>query len=140
MTTHRSLNKLEFKAHMSIHNMVEVSEQEMGNSNFTRDRLGKRHVLREDEGMMTVHARIKKAATLTLFLVFFGAGSAMAEMLATEAPAKKGPNFQISSDDPEVARLRDPLNPEEERFSFYKEGNTSLEINEDGDPNLSTRF
>ncbi|MBI4433065.1 MAG: hypothetical protein HY592_06285 [Candidatus Omnitrophica bacterium] len=44
MTTHRSLNKLEFKAHMSIHAMVEIKDEPGGvNGAFTRDRLGKRH-------------------------------------------------------------------------------------------------
>ncbi|MBI3252852.1 MAG: hypothetical protein HYZ52_06050 [Candidatus Omnitrophica bacterium] len=43
MTTHRSLNKLEFKAHMSIHNVVEVKDEESKEKGFTRDRLGKKH-------------------------------------------------------------------------------------------------
>ena len=44
MTTHRSLNKLERRAHMSIHNKVEVFEvQELRQTGFTRDRFGKKH-------------------------------------------------------------------------------------------------
>ncbi|MGH7197231.1 MAG: hypothetical protein ACREH5_00605 [Candidatus Omnitrophota bacterium] len=44
MTTHRSLNKLERKAHMSIHNKVEVLEAvERRETSFTRDRFGKKH-------------------------------------------------------------------------------------------------
>ena len=45
MATHRSLNKLEFKAHMSLHNFVEVTEDEAGEERFTRDRLGKKQKL-----------------------------------------------------------------------------------------------
>ncbi len=46
MVTHRSLNKLEFKAHMSIHEMVEVKDEPDGvDGAFTRDRLGKKHKL-----------------------------------------------------------------------------------------------
>lgn len=44
MSTHRSLNKLEFKAHMSIHNFVEVNDsEEPKDENSTRDRFGKKH-------------------------------------------------------------------------------------------------
>ena len=44
MTTHRSLNKLERRAHMSIHNKVEVFDvQELRQTGFTSDRFGKKH-------------------------------------------------------------------------------------------------
>lgn len=54
MTTHRSLNKLEFKAHMSIHNLVEVvPEKKPQTGHYTRDRFGKvlplKSVERENE-------------------------------------------------------------------------------------------
>jgi hypothetical protein len=50
MTTHRSLNKLERKAHMSIHNTVEVVEEELiENVNYTRDRFGKKHKVAQNE-------------------------------------------------------------------------------------------
>ena len=43
MTTHRSLNKLEFKAHMNIHNVMEVADDECSEKwlSYTRDRFGK---------------------------------------------------------------------------------------------------
>ena len=41
MTTHRSLNKLEFRAHMSIHDKVAVSEEGSQGPHYTRDRFGK---------------------------------------------------------------------------------------------------
>ena len=50
MATHRSLNKLEFKAHMSMHNFVEVPEEEVQGSNSTRDRFGKKHNLNDADG------------------------------------------------------------------------------------------
>ena len=43
MTTHRSLNKLERKAHMSLHNTLEVTGQECDELSYTRDRFGKKH-------------------------------------------------------------------------------------------------
>lgn len=43
MVTRRSLNKLERKAHMSIHHTKEVKEEEEQLSSFTRDRFGKKH-------------------------------------------------------------------------------------------------
>lgn len=50
MVTHRSLNKLERKAHMNIHNTVEVTGNETDAKSFTRDRFGKRQVVqRKDE-------------------------------------------------------------------------------------------
>ena len=43
MTTHRSLNKLERKAHMSLHNIVEVTDAPPSDTGgFTRDRFGKK--------------------------------------------------------------------------------------------------
>ena len=48
MGTRRSLNKLEFKAHMSIHNTVDVKEDEAKNSPFTRDRFGKKHEIKKE--------------------------------------------------------------------------------------------
>lgn len=50
MATIRSLNKLEFKAHMSIHNTTEVLDaSEVGDVNSTRDRFGKKHEIKPDE-------------------------------------------------------------------------------------------
>lgn len=46
MTTHRSLSKLERRAHQSLHTLVEIpdnNEQEFVSGGATRDRFGKRH-------------------------------------------------------------------------------------------------
>jgi hypothetical protein len=45
MTTHRSLNKLERKAHMSLHTLKEVGDEgePAASPAFTHDRFGKKH-------------------------------------------------------------------------------------------------
>ncbi len=43
MTMHRSLNKLERKAHMSIHNFAEWTESEEPVAGYSQDRFGKKH-------------------------------------------------------------------------------------------------
>ena len=45
MTTRRSLNKLERKAHMNIHNTVEVTGDETDAKSFTTDRFGKKQIV-----------------------------------------------------------------------------------------------
>ena len=43
MTTHRSRNKLEWRAHMNIHDIVEVvDDNQVADENSTRDRFGKK--------------------------------------------------------------------------------------------------
>ena len=49
MVTRRSLNKLERKAHMSIHNTKEVKSEEENLSSFTKDRFGKKHKIVSSE-------------------------------------------------------------------------------------------
>lgn len=51
MTTHRSRNKLERKAHMNMHDILEVPDSETlpRETNYTRDRFGKRHRIAKDE-------------------------------------------------------------------------------------------
>ncbi len=50
MVTRRSLNKLERKAHMSIHHTKEVKSEEENLSSFTKDRFGKKHKIASKEG------------------------------------------------------------------------------------------
>ena len=50
MTTHRSLTKLERKAHMSIHNKVEITDEITSEEkSLTRDRFGKKHKIKEND-------------------------------------------------------------------------------------------
>lgn len=49
MTTRRSLNKLEKKAHTSLHDTVEVVEGDCEEVCFTRDRLGKKQRVQPED-------------------------------------------------------------------------------------------
>ena len=52
MTTHRSLNKMERKAHMNIHDVKDVADDEAekpAKANYTRDRFGKKHAVDKAE-------------------------------------------------------------------------------------------
>ena len=50
MVTRRSLNKLERKAYMNIHNTKDVSDESEKSSRYTKDRFGKKHeVLERDK-------------------------------------------------------------------------------------------
>lgn len=130
MTTHRSLNKLEYKAHMSIHNTAEVAsaENEMHESAFTRDRLGRRHKLFEGDGT----SRIFKPAALSALFLFLAAGVCFA------VPE----NIQVTSDEVDSKDFNERLgmHEREERFAFYRDGDSSVGINDNGDPNVAMRF
>ena len=143
VVTHRSLNKLEFKAHQSIHDFVEVSAQEAHESAaYTRDRLGKKHPLMDRDGAARVGKLRKKTAAAALALLFLGGGV----LFAGEPDAgyaltkKKGPNAQVTSRDPEVSSMDRWMNRQDEKPIFYQNGPTAVGFNDDGDPNVSTRF
>lgn len=75
MSTNRSLNKLEFKAHMSIHDKVVVSDDAQKlESSYTRDRFGKNQAIPNEKGVVHVR-RIKKD------LLVFALLSSMASFL-----------------------------------------------------------
>ena len=141
MATHRSLNKLEFKAHMSIHNFVEVPEQEGHESTaFTHDRLGKKHLLVDENGDSRIGSLRKKALILALVFLLVPAG-AFAAGITSESGfvKKKGPNAQVSSGDAEVHSVSNWMNQDDPKPGFQS-GSTSVGFNDDGDPNVSTRF
>ncbi len=142
MATHRSLNKLEFKAHMSIHNFVDVPEEELHESNaFTKDRLGKKHLLSDDTGVSRITSLRRKAAASAITLLMLSAVPACAEAESEEVFVKrKGPNIQVSSADPEVSSVDSWMNASDEKPVIYQDGNTAVGFNSDGDPNVSTRF
>src|SRR3989338_3496229 len=142
MATHRSLNKLEFKAHMSIHNFVEVPESEQHESTaFTRDRWGKKHLLVDETGDSRVGDLRKKTAILVFALVFL-AGAVYAEGIVSEKDyvKKKGPNVQVSSGDAEVRSVSSWMNDNDSKPVFYQNGSIAAGFNDNGDPNVSTRF
>ena len=133
MTTHRSLNKLEYRAHMSIHNTAEVGtgEYESHDSAYTRDRLGRHHRLFEGDGTSRIFKPASVLAAVSAFLILCGTACAVPE------------NVSISSEDLDQKTFNDRLgnsDPKEEKFSIFDDGYHSLGFNEDGDPSLATRF
>ena len=129
MTTHRSLNKLEFKAHMSIHNKVEVSDGQARDCNHTRDRFGKSHKVSELD-IRTRVRRVKQALVL-LPVALLAGPFAYAAHPNTDVQVESGPIDEL---------VDKKMCPPEERFAFYRDNEKSLEINEDGDPNMNVRF
>ena len=143
MSTHRSLNKLEFKAHMSIHNFVEVPEGEVHESKaFTRDRLGKKHLLVDESGASRIGNLRKKTAAAALSFIFLWAAPAGAEGIYSkdELVRKKGPNVQVSSSDVEIRSVSSWMNDNDTKPELYQTGSSALNFSESGDPNVSTRF
>ena len=129
MTTHRSLNKLEFKAHMSIHNKVEVSDGAAQDSNRTRDRFGKSHPV--SEAQIRPHRRVAKKILPLLAFVLLNDSLALAAHRNTDVQVESGPIDEL---------VDKKMDPPEEKFAFYRDDDKSLELNEDVDPNMNMRF
>lgn len=138
MPTYRSLNKLEFKAHMSVHSLVELPENEGSHGYFTRDRLGKKHALARSG--LGKHAKSSKN-TAALILLFCGAIGFFGSLpLEAAASAGKNTNVQVASGDLEPFSLDERLKVKEEKPTFYQDDSKTIGINENGDPSLSMRF
>ena len=136
MATYRSLNKLEFKAHMNIHNFVEVPDAEQKGSAYTHDRFGKKHHLRTKSGRQRVYP-VKKAALAIVAAVLWSVSPARPAQ-ATVTP--KSTNIQVDSRDLEPFSLNDRIGGKRGETTFYQDENKKLGINEDGDPSVSMRF
>jgi hypothetical protein len=131
MTTHRSLNKLEFKAHMSIHNMTEVSESsgiELEAQNWTRDRFQKVHFVSDELGNSRLWR--PKATALALLLM----------LMASSAFATPNTDVTVESETFEKRVLGYELEPEDEPITFYRDGDTSLILNDDVQPQMNMEF
>ncbi len=151
MTTHRSLNKLEFKAHMSIHNFTDVVENETHEArNRTRDRFGKSHALSNEDGTSRVEMRKRRLKAL-LFVVFaagpFFCASAQADEgeTAVETISKPAPrrstDIQVGTENFDANSWLDTkFNKPEDKFGIPVGESTSIGFNDDGDPNVGTRF
>ena len=141
MPTHRSLNKLEFKAHMSIHNYTSVSprEEKLDVPAYTRDRFGKIHPLSGNDLRLCLVGRQVFMGTALLLASLAALPAAFADALIGPV-GKKGPNVQVSSTDPEVDSIDNWLDRQGERPIFYDDGSMAMGFNEDGDPNVSHRF
>ena len=138
MTTHRSLTKLEFKAHMSIHNVAEVpAESSPADVCATRDRFGRKHEIRP---VPRSRKAARTGASLTLAVLLAGSIAAADEgFVPADKPAKpRSTNMTVESDD------RRPLwagdTPQEPSFAIPIDDKMALEINDDGDPNVNYRF
>ena len=133
MATHRSLNKLEFRAHMSIHNMTDVFVEEERGSYWTRDRFGKNHGILEEDGKSRLwRPRTLMAMAMIAGSIFFVAPSAWATHSSTD--------MKVESDGFDEHVLDEKLNPPDENLTFYKKDDTSVALDDDAVPNMSTRF
>lgn len=138
MATHRSLNKMEFKAHMSIHNFVNIPEAEAKSQGYTRDRLGKTHRVRSKKSGRGRANGVKKDMTVLAALIFLPSLAFLP--LARAGTFSKNTNVQVDSRDLEPFSLDDRLGRHEEKFHFYKDNDKMVGFNDDGDPNVSMRF
>lgn len=141
MTTHRSLNKLEFKAHMSIHNVAEVpSEGAAGEVCATRDRFGRKHEIRPE----APRRRKGPAAAVILLAGVFMASAARADEGFVPADAPTSPAKARGTNVTVVSEGRRPLwaedTPRDPDFAIPIDDRMSLDINDDGDPNVNYRF
>ena len=140
MTTHRSLNKLEFKAHMSIHNFTDVQEEAFEGLHFTRDRFGKSHTLSEADGQYRFFRAFRKSSVITAgFLMLHAALAFDVFAASTEAPA--GPNVRVESGDvDDLWSSRSTAGEEVSVGSLAVSDSTSVGLNENGDPSVLMRF
>ena len=148
MTTHRSLNKLEFKAHMSIHNIKEVAEAETHEAgNRTRDRFGKTHALSNEDGTsrlprrqagVGLRSRRLKVLILAVLLGPFCQTGVFAE---EPPPPRRNTDVQVGSEniDPNTW-LDQRVNKSEDNFGIPIDESTAIGINDNGDPNVGMKF
>ena len=137
MTTHRSLNKLEYRAHMNIHEIKEVGENETHEADYTRDRFGKKHFLADKHGNRRIQAFRKILTVLVLvqcFFFFFG-------VLADTDPApvqKLHLNVPVESED--FGSIFNKPVKRKRKFEIPLNESTALGINSDGDPTVNRSF
>ena len=131
MTTHRSLNKLEFKAHMSIHNKVEVSEAQIQGSHTTRDRFGKKQ-------SVTPAREKRRRSAKKILIIAIVLASALTGVVSVQA-GSRNTDVRIESAPLDVLLDRQ-INVPEDRFAIPLDDSKELGLNENGDPNLNVRF
>ncbi len=133
MTTHRSLNKLEFKAHMSIHNFVDVPETEPEGLTWTRDRFGKKQTLSDGQGGSRLWRR--PTALAILWIAFLTAWPGLAQ-------ARPNTDIRVESDQHDLFRSVDGGHPSDEKFFFFKDETTATTVgfNDNGDPSWNRNF
>lgn len=132
MTTKRSLNKLEWKAHMSIHNTMEVNEhgEVHPDACFTRDRFGKKQEVRKAD-----HSFRRRAPKVAAFWLFF----TITLSVGFKAEARNV-NVRMESEERKDLSFINEEKKREERVTFFKDDNAAIDINSEGEPNLNMRF
>lgn len=114
---------------MSIHDKVAVPEGESHETNYTRDRFGRRHRLANEDGTPRIqYMRHLAVASFFLISVFFN------------GHVQASPNTTVSSDEVQSFWGRGIEREQDDDFNFLKQGDTALGFNDNGDPSLSTRF
>lgn len=132
MSTHRSLNKLERRSYTTIHHTVEV-EEEKPITSFTRDRFGKKH---EVEGVL-----LGFLVFAGLFGVAAAPGVCAADSSGDSAMPRKGVMMTVDTEETGLVSLNERMGSgEEDRPVFYRDEAIAVDINEEGEPNLNTRF
>ena len=148
MATNRSLNKLEFKAHMSIHNKVAVPDEEAHASSYTRDRFQKKHLISNDDGSSRLpdrRAAVRRAKKSMLVLAIFAAAHIFLQAQTTMAAPGRNTDIRVESSELGETDLDARLNShmgysKDEKFGIFMNDSTALDFNEDGDPNLRMRY
>lgn len=151
MATHRSLNKLEFRAHMSIHNFKDVEEGEVHEfSRSTRDRFGKTHRLNNEDGSSRLRRSKNTAILITLLslssffttAVSFAGDAASSEGLSASdsLSARSNTNIRVETEGLDAHSWLNQKGEPEEKFGIPLNDSSAVGFNEDGDPSMSTRF
>ena len=154
MPTHRSLNKLEFKAHMSIHNLVDVPEDETHGSNSTRDRFGKKHHLSNEDGSPRLPAgragvdarRVNRKLTVLAVAALLGpfvgvfARAEESSLPPARPVGHSNTDIRVETKGLDANSWLNQKKPAEEKFGIPIDESAAVEINENGDPNLNMRF
>ncbi len=136
MVTHRSLNKLERRAYMSIHNMAEVPEAEKPReTSTTRDRFGKMHgipKIASDKKPKSLRRSIASA------LLFFLLSLTAFLPLSFAGEVRKGPNVTIDSS--EVEPFGPAPGKDSDRFVFYEDEKMVFGVNDDAQADVGMPF
>ena len=145
MATHRSLNKLEFKAHMSIHNIKEVTETEVHEArNGTRDRFGKTHALSNEDGSTRLPVRqagLSLRSKILVLAMLFGPIFQTGVFAEEAGVARRNTDIQVASEGLDANSWLDKkLNKPEDDFSIPLSESTAIGFNDDGDPIIGMRY
>jgi hypothetical protein len=136
MTTHRSLNKLERRSYMNIHNVAEVTDSEKPReTRTTRDRFGKVHGI--PGGPAAKRGKMFTKPVLSVFLASFAFLSMSVPSLSA-AEIRKGPNVTVDSSELEL--FGPAPEKESDRFVFYEDEKMVFGINDDAQADVGMPF